>query len=72
MFEKIRKCLDDFENMAYKNEGELTREDKDTYEYFNLRFAEAIMSECWRSENIAMIILSEKCLLNEVKVKFER
>ena len=71
MFKKIRKCLDDFEQMSYKKEDELTREDEDIYEYFNLHLAEAIMSECWRSEDIAMIILSENHLINKATVKFK-
>lgn len=58
MFDKIKKCLDEFESAVEKIDSEFTNEDKNTVEYFDLHLAEAIIEdECCDSKKIAKIIL---------------
>lgn len=68
MFEKMRKCLDEFEE-AIKN-NVTTEEDVDKVEYFELNFAKAMLSECPNVDKVGRIIVVEKGLLDDVKIKF--
>lgn len=62
MFKKIRKCLDDCENVFLKLEkgDKLTIEEEIILDYFNLHLAEALMQDWGDSEKIAKIILANK------------
>ena len=70
MFEKMRKCLDDFENTLKKNENELTKEEEDNIIYFYLNFAKAMLSECPDVDMIGRIIVAKHGLLDDIKFKF--
>lgn len=70
MFEKMRKCLDDFEANFNKNDNEMTREDKDNMWYFYLDFAKAMLLEFPEREKVAKIILVEHGLFDDIRVKF--
>ena len=70
MFDKMRKCLDDFEAALKKNESELTREDEENLCYFHLRFAEAMLKECPEVDKVGRFIVVEKGLLDDVKIRF--
>ena len=61
MFENIRKCLDEYEEIVNKvNKGEQpSKEDEAVAMYFNLHLAEALMKECGNDGiKIARIILT--------------
>lgn len=62
MFERIRKCLDDFENAVSKFEKaeKLTEEEWIILDYFYLNMAKAMSLECPSVKKIAKIILLEK------------
>ena len=70
MFEKMRKCLDDFEAALRKNEKELTREDDDNLRYFHLRLAEAMLKECPEVDKVGRFIVVEKGLFDDMKIRF--
>lgn len=74
MFENIRKCLDDYEqliNTAKSANRELTEEEKDFAFYFNMNFSKAIMQDYYESDIVAKIILADKNMLGDIKVKVE-
>ena len=79
MFENIRKVLDDYEN-TYNKLGyetyydDLTHEEQDYINYFNMNFSKAVMKDLeWSKtdEQIAKIILATKGLSNDISVKIE-
>lgn len=68
MFEKMRKCLDDFEEIAKKNE--LTRDEDESLIYFYINFAKAMLSECPDAHKVARVIMVEHGLFDDIKIKF--
>ena len=70
MFEKMRKCMDDFEAAIRKNENELTKEEEDNLIYFHLNFAKAMLSECPEVDKVGRFIVVEKGLFDDVKIRF--
>lgn len=68
MFEKMRKCLDDFEETVKKNE--LTRDEDESLIYFYLNFAKAMLSECPDANKVARVIMVEHGLFDDIKIKF--
>lgn len=71
MFNRIRKCLDEFEN-HFLNECNETDKIKtqNVFDYFDLHLAEALMSDLSNSDRVAKIILASKGLSSEIKIKF--
>lgn len=72
MFEKMRKCLDTFEENFQKNDKEMTKEDRENMWYFYLDFAKAMLIDFPEVEKVARIILVEKGLFDDVKIKFSK
>lgn len=72
MFEKMRKCLDTFEENFQKNDKEMTKEDKENMWYFYFDFAKAMLIDFPEVEKVARIILVEKGLFDDVKIKFSK
>ena len=70
MFKKMRKCLDDFESNFNKSELTMTKEEESDMWYFYLNFAKAMLLECPDVEKVARIILVEKGLFDDIKIKF--
>ena len=80
MFENIKKCLTEYENISsnfrnwtYGND-EPPEDDLDIMNYFTLNFAKAIMKDLEydnNAEKVAKIIMAAKGLSNEVKIKVE-
>ena len=70
MFDKMRKCLDDFENTLKKDEAKLTKEEEDSLIYFHLDFAKAMLSECPDVDKVGRIIVVEHGLFDDIKFKF--
>ena len=68
MFDKMRKCLDDFEETIKK--GVLTEEEEDYIAYFYLHFAKAMLSECPNVSKVGRVITIEHGLFDDVKIKF--
>jgi hypothetical protein len=68
MFDKMRKCLNDFE--ASFNKSELTKEEEADMCLFYLNFAKAMLLECPEVEKVAKNILVEKGLFNDMKIRF--
>ena len=68
MFEKMRKCLDDFEETVKENE--LTRDEEESLIYFYLNFAKAMLSECPDASKVARVIMVEHGLFDDIKIKF--
>ncbi len=68
MFDKMRKCLDDFEETIKKNE--LTRDEDESLIYFYLNFAKAMLYECPDVDKIGRIIVVEHGLFDDIKIKF--
>lgn len=77
MFEDVKKCLDEYENIINELNGcsfhyELSKEKEDYLDYFELHLAKAIMTDRFiNAEKVAKIILAAKGLSNEIKVKVE-
>lgn len=63
MFEKMRKCLDNFEE-AVNKKGDLTKEEKDVIFYFYLDFAKAMLSECPEVTKVGRAIMIEHNLVD--------
>lgn len=72
MFDKMRKCLDDFEASFKKNDNEMTKEERENMWYFYLDFARAMLIDFPEVEKVARIILVEKGLFDDVKIKFSK
>lgn len=76
MFENVRKILDEFEN-TYNNCvntccGNFTEDAKETFDYFSVNLAKALMKdECIPSVSVAKIILAAKDLSSEIIVKVQ-
>lgn len=64
MFKKIRKCLDDYENVCkniLNTHNYSIKEDEEIIlDYFNLHLAEALLEDYGDSETVAKIILVSK------------
>jgi hypothetical protein len=75
MFNEIRKCLDEYEEVCEQmNWRNLTEEEANVLDYFDLHLAEAIMKDFDygdRGEKLAKIILATLGMSNEIKVKIE-
>ena len=76
IFTNIKKCLSEYEEVCKKLNGwdNLTEEESNILNYFDLHFAEAIMTDFQyddKGEKIAKIILAMQGLSNEIKVKIE-
>ena len=70
MFEKMRKCLNDFEETLKKDETKLTKEEEDSLIYFYLDFAKAMLSECPEVDKVGRIIVVDKGLFDDMKIRF--
>lgn len=75
MFEEIRKCLDEYEEVCQRW-PDYTEEEVDIIDYFDLHLAEAIMKDFGvggddRGEKLAKIILATLGMSSEIKVKIE-
>lgn len=71
MFNKIRKCLDEFENhILFESKETDEIKTKNIFDYFDLHLAEALMSDLGNSDRVAKIILASKGLSSEIKIKF--
>ena len=74
MFEKIKECLDQFENTSQKlNKGmDYNDDDIEVIEYFNLNLAKLLMQDRYiDSDKVAKIIFAAKDLSDEVVIKVE-
>ena len=74
MFDEIRKCLDEYEEVHKKIGYPLTKEEIDAIQFFDLHIAEAIMKNKNfkdQGEQIAKIILAYLGVSNEIKIKIE-
>lgn len=75
MFKEIRKYLDEYEEVCEQmNWRNLTKEEAQVIDYFDLRLAEAVMKDFDygdRGEKLAKIILATLGMSNEIKVKIE-
>ena len=78
MFSNIEKCLSEYkevcERLKRDNYRKPTKEEESVLNYFDLHFAEAIMTDfqyCDKGEKVAKIILAVQGLSNEIKVKIE-
>ena len=70
MFNKMRKCLDDFETAA--KSLEFSREYDEHMRCFYLDFAKAMLLECPDAEKVARVILVEYGLFDDIKLRFEK
>lgn len=68
MFEKMRKFLDDFENVVKRDV--ITKDEEEDIVFFYLNFAKAMLSECPDVHKIARVIMVEHGLFDDIKVKF--
>lgn len=78
MFEEIRKCLDEYEEVCKKYDGCYYPTEKEMciLDYFDLHLAEAIMRDFGvggndKGEKLAKIILATLGMSNDIKVKVE-
>lgn len=78
MFDNIEKCLSEYKEICKRikkdHYREPTKEELNIIDYFDLHFAEAIMTDLqWydKGEKVAKIILTMQGLSNEIKVKIE-
>lgn len=73
MFEGVRNNLDELERVYTKaRRGEnLTREENEFWDYFEMNFAKSMMKELWSSDKIAKIILAHKDMIGDVKIKIQ-
>ena len=77
MFENMKQCLREYENISsnFRNfDYEPTKDELNIIEYFTLHFAQAIMTDLGydnNDEKLAKIILATKGLSNEVTIKVE-
>ena len=63
MFDNMKKFMNKFESAcdcANHSYGELTNEEKYTFEYADLHLAEALMEDWGNAETVAKIILAAK------------
>ena len=76
MFENIKQCMYEYEEVCKKLNGwdNPTKEESNILEYLDLHLAEAIMTDfqyCDKGVKIAKIILAMQGISNEIKVKIE-
>ena len=73
MFEGVRNNLDELERVYTKaRRGEnLTREENEFWDYFEMIFAKSMMKELWSSDKIAKIILAHKDMIGDIKFKIQ-
>ena len=72
MFENIRNNLDELERIVTKaHEEELTNNEKEFLDYFEMTFAKSMMKEFCTSDKIAKIILAHKDMIGDIKIKVQ-
>ena len=75
MFENIRKVLDDFEstyNKIVNDSFNISKEDEDTLQYFNVHLAKALMQDEYiLDDSVAKIIIATRDLSSEITVKVQ-
>ena len=72
MFDKMRKCLDDFENVIKDDIAEFTTQGKDIIDYFYLNFANAMLHECPYVDKVGRVIVVEHGLFDDIEFKFKK
>ena len=70
MFERMRKCLDNFEEIVKKNN--LTRDEENALLYFYIDFAKAMLVECPDVDKVAKVISVEHGMFDDIKIKFKK
>lgn len=70
MFDKMRKCMNDFETALNKSDNEQTREDKENIWYFYLHFAEAMLEDCPEVDKVGRVIVVDRGLFDDIKIRF--
>ncbi len=74
MFENIKECLNEFEEVLHKGDSghRLNEQEEDVIINFSLNLAKALIQDKYvDSEKVAKIILAAAGLSNEVIVKIE-
>ena len=72
MFDEIRDCLDEFEEVYEKPQHQLTEEEVNIVRFLDLHLAEAIMkSFTGQGESIAKVIMAYLGISNEIKVRMD-
>ena len=70
MFDNIRRCLDDFENVIKR--GFLDDEELKIVDYFEFNLVQALIKDGdIDDEKVAKFIFAIKNLSNEIKIKIE-
>ena len=70
MFDNIRRCLDDFENVIKR--GFLDDEELKIVDYFEFNLVQALIKDGDNDdEKVAKFIFAIKNLSNEIKIKIE-
>ena len=72
MFENIRNNLDELERIVTKaHEEELTNDEKEFWDYFEMTLAKSMIKELWSADKVAKIILAHKDMLGDIKIKIQ-
>ena len=72
MFENIRNNLDELERIVTKaHEEELTNNEKEFWDYFEMTLAKSMIKELWSADKVAKIILAHKDMLGDIKIKIQ-
>ena len=72
MFDEIRDCLDEFEEVYEKPQHQLTEEEVNIVRFLDLHLAEAIMKSFTdQGESIAKVIMAYLGISNEIKVRMD-
>ena len=69
MFNRMRKCLDNFEKFSC---GYYTAEAKEYLSCFYLDLAKAMLLECPDADKVAKVILVEYGLFDDIKFRLEK
>ena len=73
MFENIRNNLDELERIVTKaHEQELTNDEKEFWDYFEMTLAKSMIKELWSADKVAKIILAHKDMLGDIKIKIQQ
>ena len=72
MFENIKNNLDELERIFTKaHEEELTNDEKEFWDYFEMTLAKSMIKELWSADKVAKIILAHKDMLGDIKIKIQ-
>ena len=73
MFENIRETLDTYERIHTKacEKGNFTSEEDEFWDYFEMELAKSMMKELWCPDKVAKIILAQKDMLGDIKLKIQ-